>query len=175
MKTALRRGMFATVLLGLLAMAGIALAASNTTVTSHGSTKGRILANSRGFSLYMFAKDKQGGKGKAAKSNCYGDCAKAWPPLLVSKGGKPVAAGGVNSKLLGTTRRKDGKVEVTYNGWPLYTYVVDKKPGNIKGEGVVQFGAAWYVLNTKGQLVKNGNGCPPGYVKTSSGCLPQTY
>ena len=177
-RTALRRSMFIGALLGVLASAAIAVAASNTTVTTHGSKKGTILANSRGFSLYMFLKDKQGGKGKSAKSNCYCQCAKIWPPLLVSKGGKPVGAHGVNSKLLGTTRRKDGKVEVTYNGWPLYTYLPDTKPGNIKGEGAVQFGAAWFVLNTKGQLVKtgnSGNGCPPHYVKTSSGCLPQNY
>ena len=174
-RTALRKSTFIAALLGVLALAAIAAAASNTTVATHGSKKGTILANSRGFSLYMFAKDTQGRKGKSAKSTCYGQCAKIWPPLLVAKGGKPVAGKGVNAKLLGTTRRTDRKVEVTYNGWPLYTYVPDTKPGNIKGEGAVQFGAAWYVLNPKGQLVKTGNGCPPGYVKTSSGCLPQTY
>jgi hypothetical protein len=78
----------------------------------------------------------------------------------------------VNPKLLGTTSRNDGKIQVTYNGWPLYSYVRDSEPGQTKGEAANLFGAHWYVLNTKGQEVK---GCPPGFEMTSSGCLPQRY
>ncbi len=175
--TVLRRSTFLSALLGALVLAAVAVAASNTTVTTHNTSKGKILSNSRGFSLYMFAKDKQGSGGKAPKITCYGQCAKIWPPLLVSKNGKVVAGNGssVNQHLLGTARRRDGKVQATYNGWPLYLYVPDTKPGQTHGEGAVQFGAAWYLLNTKGQLVKHGTNCPPGYQMTPSGCLPQNY
>lgn len=156
----LRAARRAGLLAGLLALlvTAIASAAAPTAVGTHGTKKGKVLANSRGFSLYMFAKDKRGGK-----STCYGQCAKVWPPLLSS--GKPVAlkGSGVNSKLLGTTKRSDGKLEVTYNGWPLYLYAPDTKPGQINGEGAVQFGAAWYLLNTAGNLVKpkSGGVCNP--------------
>ena len=177
--TILRRSTFTAALACMLGLAAIAVAASNnTTVGTHSSKQGKILANAKGFSLYNFAKDTQGVNGKQAKSTCYGHCAQVWPPLLVKGRGKPVAANrsGVNSKLLGTVRRKDGTVEVTYNGWPLYTYVPDKKPGDTVGQNVNQFGAKWYLLKANGSVIKpGGNSCPPGYMMTSSGCLPQTY
>jgi predicted lipoprotein with Yx(FWY)xxD motif len=81
-----------------------------------------------------------------------------WPPLLST--GRPGAmrGSGLNSKLLGTIRRTDGKTEVTYNGWPLYLYQPDRKPGDINGEGANQFGAPWYLLNTAGNIVKPKSG-----------------
>jgi predicted lipoprotein with Yx(FWY)xxD motif len=169
--TFLRRTTFVAMLISALALAAVAVAATNTTVTTHKTSQGKTLSNSKGFSLYNFAKDTQGGKGKSAKSNCYGQCATAWPPLLVKKGGKVVSAGGVNQKLLGTTKRHDGSLQVTYNGWPLYTYGGDSKAGDSTGEGVKQFGAAWYLLKTSGQVVK----CPAQQAPSSSGCLPQSY
>jgi predicted lipoprotein with Yx(FWY)xxD motif len=162
-----RRTVLAASLVGALSAAAIASAAGGTGVGTHSTKKGKVLANSHGYSLYMFQKDKQGGK-----STCYGQCAVVWPPLLST--GKPVAlrGSGVNSKLLGTVKRRDGKLEVTYNGWPLYLYQPDRKPGQINGEGANQFGAPWYLLNTSGKLVKS---CPPGYVMSSSGCVPGSY
>jgi hypothetical protein len=77
----------------------------------------------------------------------------------------------VNPRLLGTAKRRDGKIQLTYNGWPLYTYAGDSKAGDTTGQGVSQFGAAWYLLKTNGQLIK----CPPDQAPTSSGCLPQRY
>jgi predicted lipoprotein with Yx(FWY)xxD motif len=146
------------VLLGALVGAAIASASSGTGVGTHNTKRGKVLANSHGFSIYMFKKDKQHGK-----STCYGQCAKVWPPLLTSS--KPVAlrGSGVNPKLLGTTRRNDGKLEVTYNGWPLYLYIPDRKAGDINGEGANQFGAPWYLLNTAGNIVKpkSGGVCNP--------------
>jgi predicted lipoprotein with Yx(FWY)xxD motif len=155
---AVRRAGPIAVLVAVLAGAAIASAAGGTSVGIHKTSRGKVLATAHGFSLYMFKKDKQGGK-----STCYGQCAKVWPPLLTS--GKPVAikGSGVNSKLLGTTKRSDGKLEVTYNGWPLYLYVPDSKPGDDHGEGANQFGAPWYLLNTAGQIVKQKSGgvCNP--------------
>ena len=157
-RRAVRRTVLVTGLLGALVGAAIASAAGGTGVGTHSTKDGKVLANSRGFSLYMFKKDKQHGK-----STCYGQCAKVWPPLLTT--GKPVALkrSGVNPKLLGTTRRTDGKLEVTYNGWPLYLYTPDRRPGQVNGEGANQFGAPWYLLNTAGKIVKpkSGGVCNP--------------
>ena len=109
---------------------------------------GRILVDSRGITLYDFVKDK----GKT--SVCYGACAALWPPLITH--GKPVAGMGVKRSLLGTTKRKDGKVEVTYGGHPLYYFVTDRKPGQTTGQGVNQFGGPWWVLSAKGKEIHRG-------------------
>ena len=57
---------------------------------------------------------------------------------------------------LGTTKRKDGTSEVTYNGHPLYYYAGDAKPGDITGQGLDQFGAPWYVVARSGIKIDNG-------------------
>jgi len=109
---------------------------------------GRILVDSKGITLYDFVKDK------GTTSVCYGACAALWPPLLTK--GKPVAGPGVRASLLGTTKRKDGKLEVTYNGHPLYYFVTDRKPGQTTGQGVNQFGGPWWVLSTAGKEIHRG-------------------
>lgn len=78
---------------------------------------GKVLFTSRGRALYAFGADK------GTTSHCYGACAKAWPPLLTME--KPVAGTGIDHMLLGTTKRTDGTVQVTYKGHPLYTYSGD--------------------------------------------------
>jgi predicted lipoprotein with Yx(FWY)xxD motif len=112
------------------------------------SRLGRIVVDSRGITLYDFVKDK----GKT--SVCYGACAALWPPLLTH--GKPVAGHGIRRSLLGTTKRKDGKLEVTYGGHPLYYFVTDRKPGQTTGQGVNQFGGPWWVLSAKGKEIHRG-------------------
>ena len=99
---------------------------------------GTILVDSQGMTLYDFHKDK------GSQSACYGGCAAAWPPLLTE--GDPQAQGAADRSLLGTTKRKDGQVQVTYNGWPLYTYAGDSKPGEANGNDISAFGAQWYAL-----------------------------
>jgi predicted lipoprotein with Yx(FWY)xxD motif len=106
---------------------------------------GRILVDSKGITLYDFPPDK------GTTSVCYGACAALWPPLLTK--GKPVAGPGVRASLLGTTKRKDGKLEVTYNGHPLYYFVSDRKPGQTTGQGVNQFGGPWWVLSPAGKEI----------------------
>lgn len=103
---------------------------------------GTIIVNSEGLTLYDFHKDKGG------TSACYGPCAGAWPPLLTE--GEPQAEAGAMASQLGTTERKDGSVQVTYNGWPLYTYAGDKAPGEANGNDIDQFGAEWYALQPSG-------------------------
>ena len=112
------------------------------------SPLGRILVDSKGITLYDFVKDKR------SKSACYGACAALWPPLTTKR--KPVAGHGVRASLLGTTKRKDGKLEVTYNGHPLYYYVSDRKPGQTTGQGLNQFGAKWWVLSPVRKEIPRG-------------------
>lgn len=109
-----------------------------------GGDVGSVLVDSKGFTLYYFEKDKQGGK-----STCYGACASGWPPLTTEGG--PEGMSVVQASKLGTTERNDGTMQVTYAGWPLYTFVEDKKPGEDNGTDVKAFGASWYPLHANGQ------------------------
>jgi len=81
---------------------------------------------------------------------CTASCAKFWPPLL---SGKPIAGAGVKSSLLGTTRRSNGSLQVTYNKHPLYAFSLDKQEGQTKGEGSFAFGARWYTVSARGLAV----------------------
>jgi predicted lipoprotein with Yx(FWY)xxD motif len=119
---------------------------------------GRILVDGRGRTLYLFEKDKHG------KSACAGQCAAFWPPLITS--GKPLATAGAKASLLGTTKRADGRLQVTYNHHPLYRFVKDTKKGQTNGEEVDAFGAQWYALSPVGAKVekndaKSGSGASP--------------
>jgi predicted lipoprotein with Yx(FWY)xxD motif len=109
------------------------------------SKLGKYLVTSKGLALYLFAKDT----GKTSK--CSGACAKAWPPLITS--GKPKAGSGVKASLLGTTTRSDGKLQVTYNGHPLYRYDDDKGAGQHHGQKLKEFGAVWYVVTSSGKAL----------------------
>jgi predicted lipoprotein with Yx(FWY)xxD motif len=140
-----------------LAAAVLALAASamssedagaveRAAVTSAGSRFGRILFDGRGFVLYAFTKDPGG------RSVCSGACAKAWPPYTVAS--KPAVRARVESMLVGTTRRADGKLQVTYAGKPLYYYIGDRKPGQILCQNVEEFGGLWLVVRPNGRLVR---------------------
>ncbi len=122
--------------------------AGGTTVAIAKTRLGQILVDSKGITLYDFVKDK------GTASACYGACAALWPPLTTK--GRPIAGHGVRASLLGTTRRKDGKLEVTYNGHPLYYFVTDRKPGQTTGQGVNQFGAPWWVLSPAGTEIHRG-------------------
>jgi predicted lipoprotein with Yx(FWY)xxD motif len=106
---------------------------------------GRILVDSKGITLYDFPPDR----GKT--SVCYGACAALWPPLITH--GKPLAGRGIQKSLLGTTKRKDGKLQVTYGGHPLYYFVTDRKPGQTTGQGLNQFGGPWWVISPAGKEI----------------------
>jgi predicted lipoprotein with Yx(FWY)xxD motif len=118
---------------------------SSATVSVANTGLGKILVDSQGKTLYLFAKDT------GTKSTCSGGCATAWPPLRAS--GKPTAGGGAKASLLGTTPRSDGKPQVTYNGHPLYGFQGDSKPGDTTGQGNPGFGAPWYVLSPAGNEI----------------------
>jgi predicted lipoprotein with Yx(FWY)xxD motif len=134
-------------MIGFLAAGSTARSATqaNATVSLHKTKLGMIAVNSKGHTLYLFAKDRNG------KSACSGSCAKFWPPLISH--GKPTAGPGVKSSLLGTTKRTDASLQVTYNKHPLYTFALDKNAGQTNGEGNRAFGAKWYSVSAKGTAV----------------------
>jgi predicted lipoprotein with Yx(FWY)xxD motif len=105
---------------------------------------GSFLVDDKGMTLYLFTKDT------ANVSNCYDKCATSWPPLLTT--GNPVADNGVDASKLGTTTRKDGSIQLTYNGWPLYYYQKDKAPGDVIGQDV---GDVWFVISPAGDKVES--------------------
>lgn len=109
---------------------------------------GTILVNSKGRTLYMFVPDHR------KKVTCKGQCAIVWPPLKVKKGQKPTAGGAAKQKLLGTDPNPGGGRVVTYNHWPLYTYVTDTKSGETSGQGVNANGGKWFVLSPSGKVIK---------------------
>jgi predicted lipoprotein with Yx(FWY)xxD motif len=137
--------------LGALASAVVPAAASQASgakgpVVSPATTSlGRILVDARGHTLYLFGKDRNG------KSACSGACAAAWPPLIAT--GKPRAGAGAEASRLGTTRRADGRLQVTYNHHPVYTFVKDTKKGQTNGEGLNAFGGTWDALSPAGAKV----------------------
>ncbi|WP_431984024.1 COG4315 family predicted lipoprotein [Streptomyces qinglanensis] len=120
------------------------------TVEVRSSGLGSILADGSGRTLYLFEADK------SRKSTCEGSCAKAWPPVVVEGKGGPRAGDGAESGLLGTTERKDGSRQLTYDGHPLYRYQGGGKPGDTAGQGLDQFGAEWFVLDPSGKKITDG-------------------
>jgi predicted lipoprotein with Yx(FWY)xxD motif len=131
------------------------------TVRVANSRLGRILVDSTGRTLYLFKADV------GTKSACFGACATAWPPLLT--GGKPAVRSGAMAALVGTTKRSDGARQVTYNGHPLYLFIKDQKPGNVTGQGVTAFGAAWFAVSSAGNQISSK---PSGHGGVSSSSHP---
>ena len=117
-------------------------AAKGTEVIAAGSEFGEMLYGADKQAIYIFQNDPKG------KSVCYGECATAWPPVYTE--GKPVAGDGVKQELLGTTKRRDGKLQVTYNGKPLYFYV-NEKPGEVRCHNVSLNGGLWWVVGPDGK------------------------
>jgi predicted lipoprotein with Yx(FWY)xxD motif len=133
------------VLAVLVVAAPTAAQATRSSVVVKASSFGRILFDGRGFALYAFTRDSRG------KSFCSGACARAWPPYVVKS--RPRAGTGVSARLLGTTRRTNGSLQVTYAGRPLYYYVRDRRPGQILCQNVTEFGGVWRVVRPTGRLV----------------------
>jgi predicted lipoprotein with Yx(FWY)xxD motif len=116
------------------------------TVAISGSELGRVLVDGRGRTVYLFERDKHG------KSSCIGPCATAWPPLIASD--KLLASAGARASLLGTTKRADGRLQVTYNHHPVYTFFKDTRKGQTNGENLDAFGAEWYAVSSDGAKVE---------------------
>jgi predicted lipoprotein with Yx(FWY)xxD motif len=122
--------------------AAAAFASTKTSTVSLRPTKvGKALVAANGRTLYLFTADK------GRRSGCYEKCAAVWPPLTAAH---PTAGRGLRASLLGTTKRKNGKLQVTYGGHPLYFFATDTKPGDVRGEGVVHFGGSWWLVSPAG-------------------------
>ena len=116
------------------------------TLTVKQSAYGRVLFDGRGYVLYAFTRDASG------RSACYGACAKAWPVYYEKR--RLTAGSGVKRSLLGTTKRRDGRRQVTYAGRPLYYWAGDTKPGRIGCQNATEFGGTWLVVRPSGKLVR---------------------
>jgi predicted lipoprotein with Yx(FWY)xxD motif len=120
-------------------------ATSRPAVVVRSSDYGRILFDGGNRALYAFTHDARG------KATCYGACADAWPPYIVH--GTLHAGAGTSQAKLGTTRRRDGRRQLTYAGKPLYYYVHDGK-GQVRCQNVSEYGGLWLVVRGSGLLVR---------------------
>ncbi|MCU1432483.1 MAG: hypothetical protein JWP95_1588 [Actinotalea sp.] len=105
---------------------------------------GEVLVDAEGMTLYVFDPDAQGA------STCYDACATAWPPLIAE--GQPAAGDGADDAMLGTVERTDGAQQVTYDGWPLYSFADDAAAGDVNGQGLND---KWWVVTPAGEPVKD--------------------
>ncbi len=117
-------------------------AGTGTTITLGPSDFGSMLYDRRGQAIYIFERDPEG------ESVCYGECAEAWPPVLTEA--EPRAAEGIRTSLLGTVRRRGGKLQVTYGGKPLYFYAHEDR-GQVLCHNVHLNGGLWWVVGPDGR------------------------
>lgn len=113
-----------------------------TTITLGDSEFGEMLFGSNKRAIYIFENDSKG------KTVCYGECAEEWPPVFTK--GEPQAGEGVTESLLGTVKRRDGKLQVTYAGQPLYFYA-HEQPGEVRCHNVNLNGGLWWVVGPDGK------------------------
>jgi predicted lipoprotein with Yx(FWY)xxD motif len=142
----------------LLVAVGSAAAASPAVTVKAGKLKsvGAIVVTGQGLTLYHMSSETKG------SIKCLGVCTTIWQPLTVSGGGKPTAGPGINASKLGTRKRPDGKVQVTYFGLGLYRYVHDARPGQAGSQAL---GGNWYAVTTSGHVTSGastGVECAPG-------------
>jgi predicted lipoprotein with Yx(FWY)xxD motif len=117
---------------------------AGTTIKTADSQYGQVLFDGADQAIYFFDKEQ------GSKSECYGACAEAWPPVTTE--GTPQAGAGAKAGLLGTTTRDDGTTQVTYAGRPLYYYVDDPK-GEVLCHNVDEFGGLWLAVAPSGDPV----------------------
>jgi predicted lipoprotein with Yx(FWY)xxD motif len=128
---------------------------------------GRVLVDDHGKTLYLFEADK------GARSSCYGQCAVFWPPYVTAAA--PRAGAGAQASLLATSKRRDGKLQVTYAGHPLYTFKSDAKPGQTKGEAINAFGGEWYAVSPRGAKVEASKTASSSSSSSSNGGYGASY
>jgi predicted lipoprotein with Yx(FWY)xxD motif len=168
-----------TPLLGLVALAAAACGSGSSGGTQNVSTQngggsgavvatksgsnGTYLTDGKGMTLYLFKADK------TSKSTCSSACAAYWQAYTTT--GTPTVSGGADQSKVGTSKRSDGKTQVTYAGHPLYHYAQDSNPGDTNGEGSTNFGAEWTMVAPDGSSIEksgksgndSGNGSRGGY------------
>ena len=122
-------------------------AASVVTLKVASSPLGRILVDQDGKTLYLFEADGMN------KSNCNSGCVALWPPVTTN--GKATAGSGASAALIGSSMRSDGSSQVTYAGHPVYWFSGDTTAGDTNGQGLTDFGGAWYVISPAGKAIVN--------------------
>jgi predicted lipoprotein with Yx(FWY)xxD motif len=110
---------------------------------------GAVLFDGDDQAIYYFEPER------SSKPRCYGTCAEAWPPVLTD--GEPKATGSTRQRLLGTTARRDGSVQVTYDGRPLY-YYADEGPGELRCHNIFHEGGLWLAVQPDGAPVPHDPG-----------------
>jgi predicted lipoprotein with Yx(FWY)xxD motif len=153
MGTRLMRRLLPLLLLTTVAVAvavGASAAVFTVKIAKNGAI-GSIVVSGVGLTLYH---DTREARGSLA---CTGGCAKTWLPLTVSAGVKPTGGAGITASKLGTVRRSDGRVQVTYGGLALYRYVNDAKAGDANGQGKDK---RWYAVTPAGRITKLGATSP---------------
>ena len=115
---------------------------------AHDATLGDHLTGEDGKTLYVLTKDTPGA------STCTDSCATTWPPFVLDAGETTAAGSGVTGTL-GTLKRADGSMQVTYNNAPVYYFSGDSAAGDAKGQGI---GGVWYVVTPAG--APGGSGAP---------------
>ena len=123
---------------------------------------GTALVDGTGRALYLFEADT------GTMSTCTGACAQVWPPLLTS-GPAPVTTGAAQASLVGTSPRADGTRQVTYDGHPLYYFAGDTAPGDVRGQGIHNFGGGWYVVAPGGDEIDDDPPAPAASSGTGNG------
>ncbi|MEM9561752.1 MAG: hypothetical protein AAGA93_03980 [Actinomycetota bacterium] len=106
------------------------------------SDLGQILVGPDGLTLYGFTNDVD------AASTCYGTCADAWPPVIVSDDW--TAGPGLDFGIFATTVREDGQSQLVAGKWPLYWFAGDAVPGDVNGQGS---GDVWFAVDVDGKLI----------------------
>jgi predicted lipoprotein with Yx(FWY)xxD motif len=114
--------------------------------TAQNAQLGTTVVNGKGFTVYRFDNDTA----KPPVSNCFGACAKLWPPVKFTK---KLKLTGIPRSAIGNIMTKDGICQATLNGWPLYTYAKDTAPGQINGQGVK---GTWFAIAPDGSKAAGG-------------------
>jgi predicted lipoprotein with Yx(FWY)xxD motif len=153
---------------GVLALGAAGSTGKPTIKMADNPSIGTIVVGATGLTLYHYADDH----GSVVK--CNGACAKQWPPVLIAAGAKPMAGPGITASKLGTVKRPDGTMQMTYAGWALYRFAGDTKSGQINGQGLEK---EWYAVAPSGKVVKllpakestnTGGAAPSGSSSSSS-------
>jgi predicted lipoprotein with Yx(FWY)xxD motif len=116
--------------------------ADGTRIVVAESEFGEMLFDAKQQAIYIFENDR------ADQTVCYDECARAWPPVFTDT--KPVAGKGVDASPLGTVKRRDGRLQVTYAGKPLYFYA-HEEPGEVRCHNVNLNGGLWWVVGPDGE------------------------
>lgn len=113
----------------------------------------RVVVDAHGMTAYEFRRDDPMlyQFSRDPVPTCYDACADTWTPLLTDD--PPKAKAGADPSILGTIKRRDGGIQVTYDGHPLYLFSGDTQPGEMNGHEAHSFGAAWRAVESDGDVL----------------------